>query len=160
MQVRELTDLHGATEGLLRLERDSFPQPWTTADFELLAADDRALNVGLWRGAELTGYVLGYVEEGSRFHLASLAIDPASRRQGWGSRLLCEVLHKAMSRGCRTCLLEVRRSNSAAIALYDRFEFRQTAIVQRFYTSPREDALVMERELESTDPILTHPISR
>ncbi len=138
-----MIDLQDATERLIRLERDSFSQPWTTDDFQLLANDDRALNVGLWRGAELCGYVLGYVE-GEEFHLASLAVEAAHRRRGWGSRLLREVLHKAVSRGCCRCRLEVRRSNSAAIALYERYGFHEIAIKQRFYTSPTEDALVME----------------
>ena len=143
MQVREMTDLQGVTERLIRLERGSFSQPWTVDDFQLLAADDRAINVGLWRGSELAGYALGYVE-GEEFHLASLAVEAAHRRRGWGSRLVREVLHKAVLRGCCRCRLEVRRSNAAAIILYERFGFHQVATKQRFYTSPAEDALVME----------------
>ncbi len=147
----EIAELEGLAKGedlgrMAQIERASFAQPWTIADFQMLAADERALNVGLWRGDDLVGYSIGYIEE-TGFHLASIAIDPRYRRQGWGSGLLAESLRKAAERACRSCHLEVRRSNSAAISLYRKYGFQLTETRPRFYTSPVEDALVLQRLL-------------
>ena len=156
----EIAELEGLANGedlgrMERIERASFAQPWTIADFRMLAADERALNIGLWRGGDIVGYSIGYIAE-TGFHLASIAIDPQYRRQGWGSFLLAESLRKATERRCQSCYLEVRRSNSTAISLYKKFGFQLTEIRPRFYTSPVEDALVLHRILADfeSDPSL------
>jgi ribosomal-protein-alanine N-acetyltransferase len=75
--------------------------------------------------------------------LATLAIAPAWRRQGWGGRLLQELLGRAHLRGCSGCRLEVRTSNRAALSLYRRWGFREEGRLERFYTRPVEDGLIM-----------------
>lgn len=131
---------------ILEIEQRSFSQPWRMEDFQLLAHDERALNVGLWRGGELTGYALGYVD--AELHLASLAVDEGYRRQGWGGFLLSEILTRARARKCEVCHLEVRASNVAAQKLYQKFGFEVSGTQPRFYTDPVEDAVLMKRTLE------------
>lgn len=131
---------------VLQIEEESFSEPWTTADFQLVAADDRAVNMGLWRGERLVGYAIAF-EEAGELHLASLAIEEPHRRQGWGSHLLRQVLARAAERGCRTCRLEVRASNRPARELYRKHAFEVTGERRRFYTGPVEDAVVMEKQL-------------
>jgi ribosomal-protein-alanine N-acetyltransferase len=46
--------------------------------------------------------------------------------------------------------LEVRTSNSGAIALYERFGFRSAGTRRRYYSDTGEDALIMWRESETT----------
>ena len=130
----------GQLHGVLAIERQSFRNPWTVAEFQFLAEDGRALNVGLWRDRHLVGYAIGYAE-GADFHLASLAVEPAWRRRGLATRLLESILEKAWSRGCTTCRLEVRPSNRAAQGLYKKLGFKAAGEIPRFYTCPEEDAL-------------------
>mgnify|MGYP001239569588 CR=1 FL=1 len=152
VRVGELEDLEDAATRLLELERGSFSEPWSIADFQLLAMDNWGLNMGLWYGRHLAGYALGRIDDdGLVFHLASLAIDPVYRRRGWGSRLLEQILVRAAIGGCVICRLEVRPSNEAAVALYSTFGFAQTLTKRNFYSSPPEDALIMERAIESSD---------
>ena len=40
---------------VLQIEEESFSVPWTTAEFQLAAADLRAVNLGLWRGGASRG---------------------------------------------------------------------------------------------------------
>lgn len=132
---------------VLKIENLSFSSPWSAADFRCVVQDDRALCLGLWLGRELIGYVIGYVED-TGFHLASLAIDPTRRRQGWAGLLLRKILERAWQKGCRVCTLEVRASNRVAKQLYHRHGFKQVGVRSRYYVGPPEDALMMHRNIE------------
>ena len=136
----------GRVHEALAIERRAFPHPWSLADFEWVAQDDDTLKVGLWHEACLAGYAFGVVE-GRGFHLASLAVDAPFRRRGWGSQLLAAILDRARQRDCRTCRLEVRRSNAAALQLYRKFGFHVSGLRQRFYSRPVEDAWLLTRDL-------------
>ena len=150
MRVAELTSLPDAVrQRALEIETRAFSHPWSLADFDLVVAEPRAVNLALWRHDELAGYAMALVE-GSGLHIVSLAVDEAHRRQGWGTRLVEELLRRAAGRGCRTCRLEVRCSNRPARALYRRCGFRAAGEVPGFYTRPAEDALVLERAVEPT----------
>ena len=141
LRVEEL-DIGSAAQlnKLEGIERRSFRNPWTLAEFQLLVQDTRALNVGMWRGRDLVGYAIGFTEE-KEFHLASLAVEPAWRGRGLATRLFESILEKARHRGCTACRLEVRPSNRAARALYERLGFETAGEIPRFYTDPEEAAL-------------------
>ncbi len=136
----------GHLEAVAAVERGSFANPWTAEELGWIVQGDSGLCVGLWVEEGLIGYGIGQTEEGL-FHLASLAIDPAWRRQGWGGRLLLELLSQARRRGCKGCRLEVRTGNLAALNLYHHWAFREERRLVKFYTQPVEDGLVMYREL-------------
>jgi len=55
------------------------------------------------------------------------------------------VLTEAESEGAPNATLEVRRSNRAALALYERLGFRTTAVRADYYAEPVEDALILWR---------------
>jgi ribosomal-protein-alanine N-acetyltransferase len=131
---------------LRAIEQVSFANPWSAEELGWLLRERSGLCVGAWVGGELVGYGLGQVE-GVRLHLASLAIAPAWRRRGWGGKMLQELLDRARRQGCRGCRLEVRASNRAALGLYRRWGFREEGRLEKFYTRPVEDGLVMYREL-------------
>ncbi len=123
-----------------------FANPWSVEELAWLVQEASGLCVGMWVGEELVGYGLGQVAKGC-FHLVSLATAPAWRRRGWGGRLLQELLGRARRRGCRACRLEVRTSNRAALSLYRSWGFGEEGRLERFYTRPVEDGVVMYREL-------------
>lgn len=135
----------GHLEAVAAVERGSFANPWSAEELGWVVQEESGLCVGLWVEKELIGYGIGQTGEGL-FHLASLAIAPAWRRQGWGGRLLQELLGRARRRGCQGCRLEVRTSNRAALSLYRRWGFREEGRLVKFYTRPVEDGLVMYRE--------------
>ena len=141
LRVQELdTGSAGLLQGVLAIERRSFRDPWTLAEFQLLSEDPRALNVGLWHDRHLVGYAMGYTE-GADFHLASLAVEPPWRRRGFATWLLKSILEKAWHQGCTACRLEVRPSNTAARALYEKLGFEAAGEIPRFYAEPEEAAL-------------------
>lgn len=77
-----------------------------------------------------------------------IIIDSARRGEGCGGQLLRELLLVARSQGVKRILLEVRASNSAAIALYRSSGFRVDGIRPSYYPAPqaREDAVLMSLE--------------
>lgn len=130
-------------ERVVSIERASFTSAWQPETFHGL------LNRP---GAEL--WVLDHPEDGvvgyavlwcilDQGELANIAVAEAHRGRGLGRRLLEAVLDVGRQRGLDAVYLEVRASNADALALYERFGFRQVGIRRRYYDKPREDALVM-----------------
>jgi ribosomal-protein-alanine N-acetyltransferase len=59
-----------------------------------------------------------------------------------GTRLLGEFLDLARAKGAQTAFLEVRRSNRAARALYEKWSFTEIGHRRNYYKDPVEDAIV------------------
>ena len=76
----------------------------------------------------------------------TLAVAPAARRRGLGSRLLDAAMMLATSRGARVAFLEVSIGNVAARTLYARAGFTPTGRRPRYYADGT-DALVLRRTL-------------
>ena len=74
---------------------------------------------------------------------------PRHQRQGLGGLLLAAALRAAVAAGAGRCLLEVRASNRAALALYRRQGFTEDGVRKNYYPAGagREDALLMSKEL-------------
>lgn len=140
---------------VIAIERRAFPTPWSLAMFvlELSKPSSVCLAAVETAGARdaLTGYLVcsRYADV---WHLMNIAVDPASVRRGIGSALMRSLLETAGPDQSYT--LEVRPSNPAAIALYERFGFIPAGTRPRYYADTGEDALVMWRneEASSTQP--------
>jgi ribosomal-protein-alanine N-acetyltransferase len=82
-------------------------------------------------------------------HVLDIAVHPAHRRQGIARALMDRLFAYARERGVRLVLLEVRRSNVAAIGLYQSLGFSIENERKRYYANG-EDALEMAVRLAST----------
>ena len=82
-------------------------------------------------------------------HLLTIGVSPAHQRQGLGARLLRHAMDVALAGGAKVFLLEVRPSNSAALAMYRHFGFARIGVRRGYYPAKggREDALVMTHAL-------------
>ena len=56
------------------------------------------------------------------------------------------MLRRAKLMGATAGYLEVRASNEAANALYQRYGFRQIGRRRNYYDHPREDAIIMGKK--------------
>ena len=74
--------------------------------------------------------------------ICNLAVAPAFRRMGVGSALLDALKTEAARRGLAVLMLEVRASNTAAQALYEKSGFERVGVRRGFYANPREDAFL------------------
>jgi ribosomal-protein-alanine N-acetyltransferase len=75
-------------------------------------------------------------------HIVTLAVRDAQRRRGLGELLLIVAIELAIGHGQEVMTLEVRRSNEAAVSLYEKYGFSRAGVRARYYDN-REDALIM-----------------
>jgi ribosomal-protein-alanine N-acetyltransferase len=78
------------------------------------------------------------------WEIENIAVTGAARRCGLGSRLVGELLDHVRSRGGKTVFLEVRESNRAARALYEKWAFIEVGRRKAYYQNPVEDALILK----------------
>jgi ribosomal-protein-alanine N-acetyltransferase len=132
---------------VMTIENAIYSHPWTRGNFsDSLRASYQCWT---WRlGDELLGYFVLLVAAGEG-HLLNLSVAVNRQRAGHGSALLREAMRLARGRGAEHIFLEVRPSNRAAKALYERFGFGEVAVRPNYYPAHggREDALVLTRAL-------------
>ena len=80
-------------------------------------------------------------------HILNFCVARDSQRQGYGQHLLKHLLAEAKKQGIGIIYLEVRRSNTRAIALYEKMQFQQIGERKGYYPtiSGNEDALIFAR---------------
>jgi ribosomal-protein-alanine N-acetyltransferase len=129
-----------------RIEQRVYPTPWSRSMFAGELAKPSSVSLGAFdEQGVLTGYLIvsRYVDA---WHVMNIAVDLEVRRLGVASRLL-EVLFELTAGDTRRgYTLEVRVSNRAAIALYERFGFTTSGIRRGYYTDNREDARIMWKD--------------
>jgi [ribosomal protein S18]-alanine N-acetyltransferase len=144
---REITPATAADlDAIDDLERRSFPTPWPRETFERELSREWA-HVDVMRDAGRVIAFCNYWIVTTELHVLAIATSPELRGQGIGGVLLRHVLDAATAVGCALATLEVRRSNLAAIALYERAGFKTVHVRARYYADDDEDALVMLRGL-------------
>ena len=134
------------------LERECFSDPWSENLLEDALFDPQASFI-VAQDSEEEGNVLGYaglhavLDEG---YIDNIAVTPDARRHGVASALL-DVFCRFGAVNLAFLTLEVRKSNAAAIALYEKHGFHQAGLRMGYYQHPREDAVIMTREFERED---------
>jgi len=100
--------------------------------------------------AELGGLVAGFVlarYAGNEMELLNLAVAEAARRTGTGRALVGVALSEGEGRGATEAFLEVRGSNSGALAFYAALGFIIVGRRTSYYQAPAEDALILSLPL-------------
>ena len=127
------------------LERICFSTPWSR---NMLAEElDNACSAFLVAEDD-AGRVVGYaglqviLDEG---YIDNVAVRPSCRRMGIADRLL-DVFVRFGQANLAFLTLEVRPSNTAAVALYEKNGFREAGRRKGYYDNPKEDALLLTRE--------------
>lgn len=126
-----------------RIERASFPVPWPDYAFRQEIQNNRLAHYLVVKIGERTVAYGGLWMMVDEAHITTFAVLPEWRRQGIGARLMVELTRVARDLNARVMTLEVRLSNEAARALYQRFGFQPVGIRPRYYSDNAEDALIM-----------------
>lgn len=149
MRLRDLGDI-------LKIERLSFPTPWSRYAFlsELLE-NDRAYYlvarlVPTTRPRPRRPRPVGYVgvwlvlDEG---HITNVAVHPEFRGHGVGRMLMQAVENLVREKGGKRMTLEVRRSNLVAQNLYRSLGYKSAGVRRGYYRDNNEDAFIMWKDL-------------
>lgn len=131
-------------DAVMRVEISTNPAPWS----EKIMRD--CINVGFkcWV-LVVDGAVMGYavyVLSLYQCHLLNLRLDETIQGQGYGSELLQFCLDETLREGVGWMVLEVRPTNVAGLALYQKFGFSQIGVKDKYYDDGGgvfEDALVL-----------------
>jgi len=129
---------------ILDIENRAYPFPWTDGIFR------DCLKVGYsgWVVTSPASEVLAYAVMSmavGEAHVLNLCVEPAYHQQGLGRFLLTHLQDIARSAGMDIMLLEVRKSNAAAIALYHGMGFHKLGVRKAYYPARdgSEDALLL-----------------
>ena len=130
---------------IAQIEKLCFSDPWS----ENSIGSELKNPLSLWIVAQEDGMVAGYV--GSQTVLGeadmmNLAVHPDYRRKGVAEQLVLHLIERLRQQGSHILMLEVRASNEAAIALYQKLGFIQVGRRPNYYHKPKEDALILRKE--------------
>lgn len=149
MRVERLQDpaAEADIDAVVALETASFTNPWTRDALVWELGNSDVTRVYLLRddGGQVAAFCTCWVIF-DELHINTLAVAPDYRRRGMATTLLEYVLAEAVTAGVTKATLEVRASNTAAIALYERLGFYVAARRPNYYTKPEEDGLILWRE--------------
>lgn len=141
-------------EQVLAIELQSFDDPWPA---EVFRAELRHCwsHCRVLRRGDVPA-ILGYLvfwSVADEVHLLNVAVDPVERKHHYGTALLDYLRAFAVEQTARFITLEVRRSNAAALVLYEHAGFRPVGVRPRYYANNDEDAIVMLHDLGSTSDV-------
>lgn len=130
------------------LEKICFAVPWT----EKMLSDELKSPISRYFAAEEGGMLCGYAGmyvTVDTANITNVAVKPEKRRKGIGNRLLKAIINEAGAMNLSFITLEVRESNTRAIALYEKNGFKTAGKRKKYYSDNNEDALIMTLELLS-----------
>ena len=140
LELRDLNEIE-------RIERESYPTPWSRSMFAGELAKPSSISLGAFdpETGKLVGYLVisRYVDA---WHVMNVAVTPACRRRGVARVLLERLFELTGTDERRGYTLEVRVSNEGAIKLYEHLGFVSRGVRRGYYTDNREDALIMWRD--------------
>ena len=173
-QVRVMTEAD--IDQVAEIERESFPTTWPRTAYRRELSNTLARYLvlvdrehepqpprtksrsGLMRilrrpeeAPQTTDFIVGYVGVWllvDEAHVVAIAVREAYRRRGLGESLLVGAIEVALENRQESVTLEVRRSNTGAQALYEKYRFLKVGVRRRYYSDNHEDAIIM-----STPPI-------
>ncbi|MGL6058344.1 MAG: ribosomal protein S18-alanine N-acetyltransferase [Culicoidibacterales bacterium] len=137
------------------IEEATFPHPFTVNDFVKGLKNPQAQYFVIEQYEDIIGEVQSVISaycgvnyfDPQRVEIATLAVEKKYRREGQAKFLLEMVLRFLQASKVEEVTLEVRPSNTPAIALYQSFGFEQVAVRKNYYQSPSEDAYLLQKKL-------------
>jgi ribosomal-protein-alanine N-acetyltransferase len=146
MQLRDMTPAD--LDAVLQIEQQVHSFPWTRGMFS-----DSLFNGYICKVYETEREIVGYavlMPALDEVHLLDISIASMFQRKGFGNILMNKINELSTSLEFSRMLLEVRRSNIAANALYRKAGFKEIGVRRDYYPAQngREDAIVMELKLQ------------
>ena len=125
------------------IERACFRDPWTRTDLEGVVKFSCYQSFLAEEGGQVCGYgcMIALFETAE---IANVAVDIPFRKRGIGRKILLAMHEKAKELGASEALLEVRKSNAAAIALYEKNGYERYGVRAHYYPDG-ENAILMKK---------------
>jgi ribosomal-protein-alanine N-acetyltransferase len=156
--IARLTNDDEDLDRVAELEAASFTSPWTREILAREVGNSNVARIYVLRdpGARVVAFCACWVLV-DELHINTLAVEAGERRKGLATKLLRFVFQEAVVAGVRQATLEVRRSNDAALRLYERLGFVVKGVRPKYYSSPEEDGLILWRDNLHVWAAIPHP---
>lgn len=140
LKIKPLTEEY--VDQVCVLEEEAFSMPWHRESFlEMILNKDACYLVGLMEEEVVASCGLrNIVGDGE---ITNVVTKSSARGRGIGEQMLLKLLEEGTAMGVEAFTLEVRKSNDAAIHLYEKLGFVTEGVRKNFYEDPTEDALIM-----------------
>lgn len=99
---------------------------------------------------EIHNKIIGYISvtfDGEILEIMNFCVAKEYRRKKIASSLLNHIFTTYRQIGMKSAILEVRRSNLAALCLYEKYGFLKILVRKQYYSN-LEDALVLQKNFE------------
>ncbi|MEG3757099.1 ribosomal protein S18-alanine N-acetyltransferase [Pseudoalteromonas carrageenovora] len=136
-----------AIEQLMAIETACHSHPWTLKTMSSCMGG-RYFNLAAFNKNTLVGFYIGE-KAGPDFTLMDICVTPSEQGKGIAKQLLCQFIEYGEQQNAENLFLEVRESNTRAIALYERAGFIEMSVRKNYYPSDNpakngfEDAILM-----------------
>lgn len=125
------------------VDLECFSIPWSSDAFRREIVQNRiAFYVVAEHEEKIVGY-MGFWRIENEAHITNVVVLPEYRRRKVGAKLIEHVMDFAREVGIDAYTLEVRRSNIAAINLYEGLGFEEEGVRPGYYFDNGEDAIIM-----------------
>ena len=128
-------------KGVAQLEEECFSKPWSEESLSEELGNPLARFYVLKDADAVIGYIGGHNISGE-VYITNIAVSGEYRGMGYGEKLLSYFCYMAEKEDAAFITLEVRKSNTAAISLYEKCGFEEKGIRKNFYDDPKEDAVI------------------
>lgn len=146
LQFRAMS--HADVDAVFAIEQQIHAHPWTRGMFiDSLAAGHEGWL--MMQNDEVIAYAI-VMQVMDEIHLLDIGVAKRWQKRGFGIKIFNKIIMINKERGMHKLLLEVRRSNAAALALYRNTGCREIGVRRGYYKTAdgREDAIVMEYVLQ------------
>lgn len=127
---------------IAEIERLCFSDPWSENALEESIRSPYSHFFVYEEEGVAVGYMGLYAVAGEG-SVTNVATHPDHRKKGIGKALVDNALEVGRSLGLEYMTLEVRLSNEPAQRLYEKCGFQTVGTRRNFYSSPKEDAIIM-----------------
>jgi [ribosomal protein S18]-alanine N-acetyltransferase len=134
--------------------RSATAASWNITAYRTLlaaAASARQIVLVILEDDHVMGFLAGRQVAHDEWEIENVLMSGSARRRGLGSRLLGEFFNLVRERKGSNVFLEVRESNHAARALYEKWAFVEAGRRKNYYQDPAEDALVLRFSFPGPD---------
>ena len=135
---------------ILKIENMCFSPPWTEGQLLSEMESEYGMVLAAFEGDVLCAFSVMHMA-GDQAELYQIATNPEKRGRGIADALMKEGISWSKERNAESIFLEVRVSNTPAIALYEKHGFENIGIRKKYYTEPVEDAVIMVRKVTEDD---------
>lgn len=125
------------------IERKSFSCPWSVQSFVSALNTPNQEFIVIECDDRVVGYA-GLMIADDECEILNIAVDPDYRGRGFGKQLLVQMIGDGAMCGVASYYLEVREGNKIARKMYEEFGFAPIGTRKDYYSSPKEDAIIME----------------